>query len=80
MPAKVPAKCPSKLTAQFKPITSNSSSKIKSVYPNTPLGCNVQLSGYSPYAESCIAPNYWDLPHRASNGNNGKRGFLDYCL
>ena len=28
MPAKVPTKCPGKPTAQFKPITSNSSSKI----------------------------------------------------
>ena len=60
MPAKVPAKCPGKPTAQFKPITSDS--KIKSVYPSTPLGCNVQLSGCSPYATSCIAPKYWDLP------------------
>ena len=63
MLAKVPAKCPGKPTTQFKPITSNSSSKITTVYPSAPLGCNIQLSGCSPYATSCIAPKYWDLPH-----------------
>ena len=63
MPAKVPVKCPGKPTAQFKPITSNSSSNLNSVYPSTPLGSNVQLRDYNLYVASCIAPKYWDLPH-----------------
>ena len=62
MLAKVLTKRPGKPTAQFKPITSNSSSKSKPVYPGTSVGCNVQLSGYNPYAALCPVPKYYDLP------------------
>ena len=64
MPAKVPAKYPGKPRTQFKPITSNSSPKIKPMYPSTPLGCNVRL----------ITPKYWDLPQYTNcMGAIGKR-------
>ena len=63
MPAKVPAKCPGKPTAQFKPITSNSSSKINQCIPVCYLIVMYNAVHCSEYAALCPVPKYWDLPH-----------------